>query len=328
MRLGLNNMKQFLIVMLFAAALIGCGKKDEASAKSEAGDNTPTVKVGTDLLGASISGNLESVHEHIATGADLDQRTQDGQNSTPLILAIIFGHDVVATVLIDAGADVNLQQADGSTALIVAASMGHSAIVKALLNYGADPNIKNKTGRTALGVLSVTWEDAKGMYDFIGTAWAPYGLKMDYERIKKARPICAQILEAHVEPINTRTAAHPPITDIFGAVLYEDLAATKKFIGEGVDVNASEPEKGDTPLHKATLVCNIEIVKALITSGANVNAKNKKGETPLRVVAASWKGMPLLYGLVSGFTRKKFDLDRIKQDRGKVAEILRAAGAK
>ena len=314
--------------MLFATALIGCGKKEEAPANSDAGDSTATVKVGTDLLGASISGNLESVHEHIATGADLDQRTQDGQNSPPLILAIIFGHDVVATVLIDAGADVNLQQADGSTALIVAASMGHSAIVKALLNYGADPNIKNKTGQTALGVLSVTWEDAKGMYDLIGTAWAPYGLKMDYERIKKARPICAQILEAHVEPINTRTAAHPPITDIFGAVLYEDLVATKKFIAEGVDVNASEPEKGDTPLHKATLVCNIEIVKALIASGANVNAKNKKGETPLRVVAASWKGMPLLYGLVSGFTQKKFDLDRIKQDRGKVAEILRAAGAK
>ena len=328
MRLGLNNMKQFLIVMLFATALIGCGKKKEAPANSDAGDNTPTVKVATDLLGASISGNLKAVHAHIATGADLDQRTQDGQNSTPLILAIIFGHDVVATVLIDAGADVNLQQADGSTALIVAASMGHSAIVKALLNYGADPNIKNKTGQTALGVLSVTWEDAKGMYDLIGSAWAQHGLKIDYERIKKARPICAQILEAHVEPIDTRTAAHPPITDIFGAVLYEDLVATKKFIAEGVDVNASEPEKGDTPLHKATLVCNIEIVKALITSGANVNAKNKKGETPLRVAAASWKGMPLFYGLVSGFTQKKFDLDRIKQDRGKVTEILRAAGAK
>lgn len=313
--------------MLFATALVGCGKKEEPPANSDAGDSTPTVKAATDLLGASISGNLEAVHAHIASGADLDQRTQDGQNSTPLILAIIFGHDVVATVLIDGGADVNLQRADGSTALIVAASMGYSEIVKALLNYGADPNIKNKTGQTALGVLSVTWEDAKGMYDLIGLAWAQHGLKMDYERIKKARPICAQILEADVKPIDTRVAAHPPITDIFGAVLYEDLVATKKFIAGGVDVNAPEPKKGDTPLHLATLVCNIEIVKALIAAGANVNAKNKKGETPLVSVTLNWGTMNFVYGLLAGAAQKKFDLDRIKQDRGKVAEILRAAGA-
>ena len=321
-------MKQFLIVTLFATALICCGKKEEAPANSGAPDSKSTVKLGTDLLGASISGNLKAVHAHIATGTDLDQRTQDGQNFTPLILAVTFGHDVVAKVLIDAGADVNLQQIDGSTALIVAASMGHPEIVKALLKYGADPNIRNKTGQTALDVVSVTWEESKGMYDHIGSVLAPFGLKMDYERIKAARPVCAQILEIHGGQNAPKEAAHPPITDIFGAIMYEDLAATKKFIGEGVDVNASEPKKGDTPLHLAVLVCNIEIVRTLITAGANVNAKNKKGETPLVAVTLGWGTMKFVYGFLEGTAQKKFDLDRIKQDRGKVAEILRAAGAK
>ncbi len=322
-------MKQFLIVTLFTTALIGCGKKEEAPTKSDAGDSKPTVKVGTDLLGASISGNLDAVKRQIAFGADLNQRTDDGQNNTPLILAVTFGNEKVANALMEAGADVNLQKTDGSTALIAAAFMGHPDMVKALLENGAEPNIRNLGGSTALDGVSMAWDDAKGLYEYIGSLMAPFGHKMNYERIRAARSVCAQILAAHGGQNAPKEAAeHPPITDIFGAVLYEDLTATKKFIGEGVDVNASEPQKGDTPLHKATLVCNIEIVKALIASGANVNAKNKKGETPLRVVAASWKGMPLLYGLVSGFTQKKFDLDRIKQDRGKVAEILREAGAK
>ncbi|MAY06528.1 MAG: hypothetical protein CMO72_05090, partial [Verrucomicrobiales bacterium] len=67
---------------------------------------------------------------------------------------------------------------------------------------------------------------------------------------------------------------------------------------------------------------------ALIAAGANVNAKNKKGETPLVAVTLKWGAMSFIYGLLDGADNKKFDLDRIKKDRVKIAEILSAAGAK
>jgi ankyrin repeat protein len=321
-------MKQFLFVMLFATVLVGCGKKEEAPPNVEVGENQTTIEVGTDLLGASISGNLNAVKRQIAFGADLDQRTTDGQNNTPLILAATFGNEKVANALMDAGADVNLKKIDGSTALHAAAFMGHSGIVRALLENGAEPNIRNLSGSTALDGVSMTWDDAKDIYKLIGALLAPYGLKMDYERIRLARSDCAQILESRGGQNAPKEAAkHPPITDIFGAVFYEDLAAAKKFIADGVDLNAPEPKDGNTPLHLATLVCNIEITKALIAAGANVNAKNKKGETPLVAVALKWGTMSFVYGLLEGAAQKKFDLNRIKRDREKVAQILRAAGA-
>ena len=59
-----------------------------------------------------------------------------------------------------------------------------------------------------------------------------------------------------------------------------------------------------------------------------MNAKNKKGETPLVAVTLKWGTMSFVYGMLEGAEDKKFDLDRIRKDREKIAEILRAAGAK
>jgi len=314
--------------MLFATVLVGCGKKEEAPTNVDAGDNKPTIEMDTDLLAACVNGDLDVVKRQIAFGADLNQRTTDGQNNTPLILAVTFGHEKVASELIGAYADVNLHKIDGSTALHLAAIMGYPTIVEMLLKNGADENIKNLGNATALDGVSILWDDAQDIYAGIESALAPYGLKIDYERIRAARPTCYKILDTFGGQKAPKSAAHPPITDIYGAVFYEDLKATEKFIDEGVDLNVPEPKDGNTPLHLATLVCNIEIVKALIEAGANVNAKNKKGETPLVTVTLKWGTMSFVYGLLDGADNKKFDLDRIKKDRVKIAEILSAAGAK
>ena len=54
----------------------------------------------------------------------------------------------------------------------------------------------------------------------------------------------------------------------------------KRLIASGADVNAKN-ENGQTPLHWAVLEDRIEMAKLLIASGADVGAKNKDGETPL-----------------------------------------------
>ncbi len=53
------------------------------------------------------------------------------------------------------------------------------------------------------------------------------------------------------------------------------------FIAQGADVNAKD-ERGDTPLHEAVLhTTDTEVLKFLVASGADVNVKNKRGTTPL-----------------------------------------------
>jgi len=51
----------------------------------------------------------------------------------------------------------------------------------------------------------------------------------------------------------------------------------------GANVNVSEKQTGDTPLHLANEYPKIRVAEVSIANGANVNALNKEGETPLDI---------------------------------------------
>ena len=62
--------------------------------------------------------------------------------------------------------------------------------------------------------------------------------------------------------------------------VYTNTEIAKILINAGADVNATN-KHGDTPLMKISKYGKTEIAKILIDAGANVNAKNNYGETPL-----------------------------------------------
>ena len=316
-------MKQILILML-VTVFVGCGKKEEAPANPETGGNKPEAKAPAnadmEVFEACTKGNLKAVEAHIAGGTDLNQRGPD--QNTPLIVAITFGRLDVAKALIKAGAKLDLKNKDGTTALIGAAFFGQPEIVKALLEKGADVNAKNNTGSTALASAELPWELAKGLLDFLsGFVWTPAGVTVDYEKIKAGRPVCAQILRDA-----GGNAAAPAGTSLIDSVYNEDLAAVKKLIAEGADVNMRKPDDGSTPLHVAVFVCNIEILKELIAAKADVNAKNNKGETPLFLTTMPMEALKPIYDFFGTLTQKRFDLVRIAKDRVEVAKILSGGG--
>jgi len=180
-------MKQLLITPLIATLLIGCGKKEEETAKPA----PPDVEV----FKAAGEGNLEALKQHIAAGTDLNQRSTDGQKSTLLITAAAFGHVEATKALIEAKADLNLQNKDGSTALHTAAFLCHPEIVEALLKAGADKAIKTNTGATALDGAQAPWDDMKPIYDLLNTfIYKPSGIPLDYNRIQQTRPKIAEML--------------------------------------------------------------------------------------------------------------------------------------
>jgi NAD(P)-dependent dehydrogenase (short-subunit alcohol dehydrogenase family) len=148
----------------------------------------------TGLHEAALTGNLEAVRRHIESGADLDARDPSG-GSSPLIIAATFGRTEVARALIAAGADLDQRNNDGSTALLTAALLCRTEIVRALLDAGADKSIRNNSGSTPLQVVTVPFEAIKGVYDYLGTALGPYGLTLDYERIRQTRPKIAAMLQ-------------------------------------------------------------------------------------------------------------------------------------
>ncbi|MDE0736303.1 MAG: ankyrin repeat domain-containing protein [Pirellulaceae bacterium] len=174
-----------LAFCLLLVVVLGCGGKEAAK------PGPPAM----DIFQASGEGNLQAVKQHIAAGTDLDQRTSDGSESTPLIVAITFGQAAVAEVLMKARANLELQNKDGNTALFVAAFLCHTEIVQALLENGAKPNVRNNDGATALDVVQLPWDGIRPIYDLVnGIIFQPAGIPLDYERIKATRPKVAQLL--------------------------------------------------------------------------------------------------------------------------------------
>lgn len=58
------------------------------------------------------------------------------------------------------------------------------------------------------------------------------------------------------------------------------MPIVKLLINHGADINAKN-ERGETPLHLATRYCFNKIVKLLLENGADPNIKDNEGKTPL-----------------------------------------------
>jgi hypothetical protein len=112
--------------------------------------NAPTV------FGAAEEGDAAAVARLLASGASADERVAPG-GETPLMRAAARGHEDVARVLLDAGADACADRADGFTPLILAVFFGHEGVVRLLVERGADAS-----ARTSLGTTAARWAEARG----------------------------------------------------------------------------------------------------------------------------------------------------------------------
>jgi len=72
--------------------------------------------------------------------------------------------------------------------------------------------------------------------------------------------------------------------ELFDAVKEGDIAKVKNLLIRGANVNAKDKD-GRTPLHHAATIGHVEIARFLLERGANVNAKDKDGRTPLHHAA-------------------------------------------
>ena len=69
--------------------------------------------------------------------------------------------------------------------------------------------------------------------------------------------------------------------DIWTAARKGDLTALQQHIDAGVDIDGRDEEHQSTPLHHAAYYGQVETVKWLVEKGAEKNARNNDGNTPL-----------------------------------------------
>ena len=163
-------------------------------------------------------------------------------------------------MLIDHGADVRAKAKSGYTALMVAATyLGSSPSVKLLLEHGAE-------ARPVKGVIF-------GASPLFLAALAGDRDNIALLLAKGADPNSENGLDRNV-----------PYHPLFAAVGFGDAAVIQALVKGGADIDERDSD-GMTALHWAVVAHHPEAVKALLAAGADANAVDHFGYTPLLYAA-------------------------------------------
>ena len=219
-------------------------------------DATERWRGQTALMWAAIEGNAAAVLELVAAGADVRARSAGG--FTPLLFAVRHDRPAVLQVLAAAGADVNDALPDGMSALCVATLNAHYDVGVWLLEQGADPNA-DAQGWTALHQL--VWARRPNL-GFNNPAPIPTGRVSDLEFVRA--------LAAHGADLDARETREPRGGDGSGA--------------PGGYRNVLN-RVGATPFLLAAKAADVELMRLLVTLGADPLLSNEDGTTPLMVAA-------------------------------------------
>ena len=97
---------------------------------------------GDTLVGAAEKGDARLLESLIKSGADVNEKDDDGQ--VALISAAGSGHSDCVKSLLEAGANVNIEDNEGDSALHLAADNGHLQCLDLLIKAGANVNTNKK----------------------------------------------------------------------------------------------------------------------------------------------------------------------------------------
>jgi ankyrin repeat protein len=296
----------------------------------------------TPIFYAVARGNLEIAHLLLERGAFADEMNNDGE--TPLLQAVWrLDREMVTVLLVQGHANIN-GRADrlGETALHAAVRLGDAAMVRLLLQHKADINLTDKAGFTPLlnaaeaGFMSIVEilfqqgadlaaRNQKDSCAFALAAGSTNRLLLEWLAGKspaiefKDKVLALQGAAIHGRLANVRwlleKGVPADVTSVIGTPLLsasggpgriarmreqkqlglqsvgdeagpeEDYAQiVSLLLTNGAEVNAVDFE-GGTPLHCATTFGSLPIAEILLRHKANVMARTKAGRTPLHQAA-------------------------------------------
>jgi len=228
-----------------------------AAAKSNAGEMVRLLLArGADVTPRSLSYDWPS---HISEEPRVQYHPSGGL--TALLYAARDGCYDCAEALVARGADVNVPtQPEGVTPLMIALDNDNNDVAKLLLDRGANPHVWDWYGRTALYIAV----DRKGG----GSSGGGIRVPIDASRSARASAmdVITALLAANVDP-NPELRMHRPTRGGYTGRFSEPLL-----------------DLGATPLLRATLANDLEVVRALLAKGASPNI-NAMGVTPFLVAA-------------------------------------------
>jgi ankyrin repeat protein len=188
-----------------------------------------------------------------------------------LFIAIENNDIVTAERLLRAGANLEAKRTNGVTPLMNAAERGSVPLVTLFLENGAHTGEKDEQEETALSYAS------RG-----GFVRAVNLLAKVSDTKDKNRALFAAVEGGPVGVIEvTDTAAQPKLLQTQSAEPEQSWTATvESLLANGADIEARN-EDGSTPLDWAASFAQTDVLKLLIRRGARASVVDKYGNTPL-----------------------------------------------
>lgn len=295
---GLEEEEQ--VVELTAALMVESEKEETVSVEAN------------DLISAVSANDLKSVMSFLAQGSDINM--QNDRGLTALHEAAKEGNVEIAKLLIEKGAKINFVNPKGWTALHRAVNYGKIEIVKLLLNKNADFNLKTFDDMTPLSLafknnhpeiarfLLENGADSNCCIDNKGLTPLFSALRKGDVDLAKliinngASPdtmdgkesalffaikngfaeIAIQLIEKGANPDTAED--NEPVLNL--ALKKGMVEIAKLLILKGADVKKRGRGKS-TPLHLATEMNNLELVKMIVAKKVNLVLPDKLGYYPL-----------------------------------------------
>ena len=239
----------------------------------------PSKWFWTPLAVSYSRGHMEVSRLLVQHGANVDAYTIE--DLTPLNIASSSGHLAVVRFLIDNGADVDSRNYENMTPLHSAARSGHLDVVKLLLESGADFNIPNDGGKRALDIAfdEGQLEVVNFLSGYISGAIALDGVvKPSTSMLQPSnKPDTVYPLRRRGEKVKDDYEQTP----LANAAEDGRLDIIRALLDGGKDVNETDKLRR-TALHAAAAHGTLETAKLLIECGAHVNSRSINGWTPLQ----------------------------------------------
>lgn len=244
----------------------------------------------TALHRASLENKLNVVKLLVAEGADIESRDDKGE--TPLHDAT-WHDDVTAIEILDFllqhGADIRATNQDGETALHSAAIWGSRKVSDFLISKGVDVNARNKKGETPLHFAA---SNSAPEHLEVIELLVSKGADINAEDNQGWTPLCCGIRRENKQvcelllTLGAKKTATVEIAEFFAAAEKGDMKIFKALLEKNQGFAKARDDTDRTPLHVVMIRQQEEMVEMLISRGADVNAKDSEGETPL--LSAFW----------------------------------------